>query len=203
MSYIIKTALVGDYGVGKTCIVSRFARNYFPTTDMSTLGVDFDSKVIEFKEHSYKLQIWDTAGQEKFQAIIKNYIRDVNVCILVFDVNNMNTFQSLKKWLDHVNKISEKDDIILQIVGNKTDLECREVPSEMVYDFCNKNNLEYIECSAKNDKNIEDIFYNIIERVDDLLKQDKIKLKSYENFKEVNKIKINKTNSSSKCCIIS
>ena len=98
MSYIVKIALVGDYGVGKTCIVSRFARDYFPMTDMSTLGVDFDSKLIDFKENNYKLQIWDTAGQEKFQAIVKSYIRDINVCILVFDVNHMKTFQSLKKW---------------------------------------------------------------------------------------------------------
>jgi Ras-related protein Rab-8A len=203
MSYVVKIALVGDYGVGKTCIVSRFARDYFPMTDMSTLGVDFDSKVIEFKENNYKLQIWDTAGQEKFQSIVKSYIRDVNVCILVFDVNHMKTFQNLKKWLDHVIYITEVDNTVLQVVGNKTDLKGREVPREMVEEFCNEHNLDYIECSAKNDDNIEKVFYNVIGKVDDLLKQDKIELRSYGFFKEVNTKKNIQGDSSKKCCTIS
>ena len=203
MSYIVKIALVGDYGVGKTCIVSRFARDYFPMTDMSTLGVDFDSKLIDFKENNYKLQIWDTAGQEKFQSIVKSYIRDVNVCILVFDVNHMKTFQNLKKWLDQVIYITGVDNTVLQVVGNKTDLKGREVPREMVEEFCNEHNLDYIECSAKNDENIEKVFYNVIEKVDDLLKQDKIELRSYGSFKE-SKSKTNiKNDSVTKCCTIS
>ena len=203
MSYIVKIALVGDYGVGKTCIVSRFARDYFPMTDMSTLGVDFDSKLIDFKENNYKLQIWDTAGQEKFQSIVKSYIRDVNVCILVFDVNHMKTFQNLKKWLDQVIYITGVDNTVLQVVGNKTDLKGREVPREMVEEFCNEHNLDYIECSAKNDENIEKVFYNVIEKVDDLLKQDKIELRSYGSFKEVKSNKNIKSESTTKCCTIS
>ena len=203
MSYVVKIALVGDYGVGKTCIVSRFARDYFPMTDMSTLGVDFDSKLIDFKENNYKLQIWDTAGQEKFQAIVKSYIRDINVCILVFDVNHMKTFQSLKKWLDQVIYITGLDNTVLQVVGNKTDLKGREVPREMVEEFCNEHNLDYIECSAKNDENIEKVFYNVIEKVDDLLKQDKIELRSYGSFKKSKSVKNIKNDSVSKCCTIS
>ena len=203
MSYVVKLALVGDYGVGKTCIVSRFARDYFPISDMSTLGVDFDSKLIDFKENNYKLQIWDTAGQEKFQAIVKSYIRDINVCILVFDVNHMKTFQNLKKWLDQVIYITGLDNTVLQVVGNKTDLKEREVPREMVEEFCNEHNLDYIECSAKNDENIEKVFYNVIEKVDDLLKQDKIELRSYGSFKESKSVKNIKSDSVTKCCTIS
>ena len=203
MSYVVKLALVGDYGVGKTCIVSRFARDYFPISDMSTLGVDFDSKLIDFKENNYKLQIWDTAGQEKFQAIVKSYIRDINVCILVFDVNHMKTFQNLKKWLDQVIYITGLDNTVLQVVGNKTDLKEREVPREMVEEFCNEHNLDYIECSAKNDENIEKIFYNIIEKIDNLLKQNKIELRSYGSFKESKSVKNIKSDSVTKCCTIS
>lgn len=204
MSYVIKAALVGDYGVGKTCITSRYSRNCFPLNDMSTLGVDFDSKIMEFKESTYKIQIWDTAGQEKFQSIVKSYIRDLNVCILVFDVNHMKTFNSLKKWLDQVIYITGKDNIVLQIVGNKTDLNCREVPRELVEDFCQEHNIDYIECSAKDNKNIDDIFYNIVEKIDDLQKQDKIELRTYGSFKEINKSTKNlHSDASKKCCTIS
>tara|TARA_B100000674_G_C37539615_1_gene777709 strand:- start:44 stop:655 length:612 start_codon:yes stop_codon:yes gene_type:complete len=203
MSYVVKTALVGDYGVGKTCIVSRFARNNFPLSDMSTLGVDFDCKIIDFKENSYKIQIWDTAGQEKFQSIVKSYLRDLHICILVFDVNHIKTFQNVKKWLEQVIYISDEDDIVIQLVGNKTDLKCREVSREMINEFCEKNNIDYMECSAKNDENVNDIFYNVIEKIDNLVKQEKIKLKFSGSFEQEKNKKIIGKEESKKCCIIS
>ena len=200
MNYIIKAALVGDYSVGKTCIVSRFAKDIFPMYDISTLGVDFDCKIIDFKENNYKLQIWDTAGQEKFQSIVKSYIRDLNVCIVVFDVNQYKTFINLKKWLEYIICIAG-DDIILQIVGNKIDLgeNLREVPRELIDEFCKEHNIEYMECSAKDDNNIDNIFLNIIERIDNLVKEDKINLKRYGSFNEVipQKIKYSKLNTKS------
>ena len=101
MNYIIKVALVGDYGVGKSCIVSRFVKDYFSDNEMSTLGVDFDCKIIAFKDNEYKIQIWDTAGQEKFQSIVKSYIRDLNVCVLVFDVTQDKTLLNLKTIKNH------------------------------------------------------------------------------------------------------
>ena len=227
MNYIIKAALVGDYSVGKTCIVSRFAKDIFPMYDISTLGVDFDCKIIDFKENNYKIQIWDTAGQEKFQSIVKSYIRDLNVCIVVFDVNQYKTFINLKKWLEYIICIAG-DDIILQIVGNKIDLgeNLREVPRELIDEFCKEHNIEYkehnieyMECSAKDDNNIDNIFLNIIERIDNLVKEDRINLKRYGSFNEVipQKIKYSKSNSklntksntksnsklnTSTCCII-
>ena len=203
MSYIIKTALVGDYGVGKTCIVSRFSRNSFPMNDMSTLGVDFDNKIMNFKENNYKIQIWDTAGQEKFQSIVKSYIRDLNVCILVFDVNRLESFNNLKKWLDQVIYITGLDNIVLQIVGNKIDLKYREVPKEMVENFCREHNIDYLECSAKDDENIDDIFYNVVEKIDNLLKKNKIELRTYGNFKEVKTYDNYVNEKSPKCCTIS
>ena len=145
-----------------------------------------------------KLQIWDTAGQEKFESIVKSYIRDLNVCILVYDVNNQKSFKRVKKWLDDVEYIVTNP-IYICLVGTKTDLDMREVEIEKVQDFCIKNNLDYMECSAKNRKNIDEIFSNIIDKIDIMLKKNEIVLRTYGDFivkQEPTKIK-------EKCCSIS
>ena len=205
MNYIIKIALVGDYGVGKSCIVSRFTKDYFPMDEMSTLGVDFDCKEVDFKENRYKIQIWDTAGQEKFQSIVKSYLRDLNVCILVYDVTQYKTFINLKKWLEDVYYISASagQELVLYVVGNKNDLRGREVPKVEAEDFCKENDLEYIECSAKNDNNIDKIFMDIVEKIDLKVHQNKIELRKYGSFKEVHPSKYESGKPPSKCCIIS
>ena len=203
MSYIVKTALIGDYSVGKSSIVSRFTKDIFPTFDISTLGVDFDCKLMDFKENNYKIQIWDTAGQEKFQSIVKSYIRDVNVCILVCDVNNYQSFTNLKKWLDEILFITDNENLVFQIVGNKNDLNkhLRQIPHEEIEEFCRTQNIDYMECSAKNNDNINQIFLNVIEKINDLVLSNKIKLKTYGTFKEM-KPEINVNEKSPKCCII-
>ena len=205
MNYIIKIALVGDYGVGKSCIVSRFTKDYFPMDEMSTLGVDFDCKEVDFKENRYKIQIWDTAGQEKFQSIVKSYLRDLNVCVLVYDVTQYKTFINLKKWLEDVYFISASagQELVLYVVGNKNDLRGREVPKVEAEDFCKENDLEYIECSAKNDNNIDKIFMDIVEKIDLKVHQNKIELRKYGSFKEVHPSKYESGKPPSKCCIIS
>ena len=187
MNYIIKVALVGDYGVGKSCIVSRFTKDYFPIDEMSTLGVDFDCKEVDFKENRYKIQIWDTAGQEKFQSIVKSYLRDLNVCVLVYDVTQYKTFINLKKWLEDVYFISASagQELVIYVVGNKNDLQGREVSKKEAEDFCKENYLEYIECSAKNDNNIDKVFMDIVEKIDLKVHQNKIELRKYGSFKEV------------------
>ena len=205
MNYIIKIALVGDYGVGKSCIVSRFTKDYFPMDEMSTLGVDFDCKEVDFKENKYKIQIWDTAGQEKFQSIVKSYLRDLNVCVLVYDVTQYKTFINLKKWLEDVYFISASagQELVLYVVGNKNDLRGREVPKVEAEDFCKENDLEYIECSAKNDNNIDKIFMDIVEKIDLKVHQNKIDLRKYGSFKEAHPSKYESGKPPSKCCIIS
>ena len=205
MNYIIKIALVGDYGVGKSCIVSRFTKDYFPMDEMSTLGVDFDCKEVDFKENKYKIQIWDTAGQEKFQSIVKSYLRDLNVCVLVYDVTQYKTFINLKKWLEDVYFISASagQELVLYVVGNKNDLQGREVSKDEAEDFCKENGLEYIECSAKNDNNIDKIFMDIVEKIDLKVHQNKIELRKYGSFKEVHPSKYESGKPPSKCCIIS
>ena len=201
MNYIIKSAIIGDYGVGKTSIVSRYTNDRYYEGESPTLGVDFLHKIIDYKENKYKLQIWDTAGQEKFESIVKSYIRDLNACILVFDVNCNVSFQRIKKWMTDIEYIVENP-IYMCLVGSKTDLGLREVSDEDIKKFCNENNLDYMECSAKNSENINSIFLNLIQKIDSMVLKNEILLRSFGDFSikqnsfENNKIK-------EKCCTIS
>ena len=196
MNYIIKTAVIGDYGVGKTCLINRYVNDKFYMNEMHTLGVDFLLKEVNFKENNYKLQIWDTAGQEKFECIVNSYIRDINACILVFDVNCSKTFNRVKKWYQKVRELNENK-IYVCLVGTKTDMNLRQVNQKELNTFIEQYSLDYVECSSKDNKNIRPIFINLINRVDDMVKKDEINLRTYGDF-EVNNFK-----KKDKCCNIS
>ena len=200
MNYIIKSAIIGDYGVGKTSIVSRYTKNNFYEGETPTLGVDFLYKEIDYKENKYKLQIWDTAGQEKFESIVKSYIRDLNACILVFDVNYKGSFNRIQKWLQDIEYMVENP-IYICLVGSKIDLNMREVSDEEIQNFCKENNLDYIECSAKNSDNINSIFINIIQNIDSMVLKNEIILRTYGDFQI--KSYPSKSSIKEKCCIIS
>lgn len=197
MNYIIKSAVIGDYGVGKTSIACRFVSGKFNISEFPTLGVDFMYKVIDFKENKYKIQIWDTAGQEKFESIVKSYIRDLNVCILVFDLNNSKSFRRAEEWYQEVLGLAS-DNIYICLVGNKKDLNLREVTESQINKFCSKNNLDYLECSAKEFDNINTIFINIVDKLDRMVKEGKINLRQYSEFDE-NTYRPKKE----RCCLIS
>ena len=197
MNYIIKTAVIGDYGVGKTCLINRYVNDKFYMNEIHTLGVDFLLKEVNFKENKYKLQIWDTAGQEKFECIVNSYIRDINACILVFDVNCMKTFIRVKKWYQKVRELNENK-IYLCLVGTKTDMNLREVNQKELNTFIEQYSLDYVECSSKDNKNITPIFINLINRIDDMVKKDEINLRTYGDFEENRNTRIR-----NKCCNIS
>ena len=161
--------------------MNRYSKNKFCEGESPTLGVDFLHKEIDFKENKYKLQIWDTAGQEKFESIVKSYIRDLNVCILVYDVNCCKSFKRIEKWLDDIEYMVENP-IYICLVGSKIDLDRREVNLDEVQKFCVKNNLDYMECSAKKSENIDSIFLNVIEKIDIMVKKNEIILRTYNDF---------------------
>ena len=197
MNYIIKTAVIGDYGVGKTCLINRYVNDKFYMNEIHTLGVDFLLKEVNFKENKYKLQIWDTAGQEKFECIVNSYIRDINACILVFDVNCMKTFIRVKKWYQKVRELNENK-IYVCLVGTKTDMNLKEVNQKELNTFIEQYSLDYVECSSKDNKNITPIFINLINRIDDMVKKDEINLRTYGDFEENRNTRIR-----NKCCNIS
>lgn len=197
MNYIIKTAVIGDYGVGKTSLINRYVNDKFYMNEMHTLGVDFLLKEVNFKENKYKLQIWDTAGQEKFECIVNSYIRDINACILVFDVNCMKSFNRVRKWYQKVRELNENK-IYVCLVGTKTDMNLREVNQKELDTFREQYSLDYTECSSKDNDNIKPIFINLINRIDDMIKKDDINLRTYGAFEENKNTRIK-----DKCCNIS
>jgi len=152
--YLYKLLLIGDSGVGKSCILLRFADDAFTENFISTIGVDFKIKNINIEGKRVKLQIWDTAGQERFQTITTSYYRGAHGLIIVFDVTNKNSFDNIKKWLDDVERNASQH-IVRLLVGNKCDLEHkRQVDFHTAKALADQLNIGYLETSAKDNTNI-------------------------------------------------
>ena len=150
----LKLLIVGGSGVGKTNFVNRFWNNEFNQMYMSTTGVDSKSKVIELKNKKVRIQIWDTAGQEKYKAITKNLFLKVMGALILYDITDESSFEKLKTW---VSTIKEECGRHMQmiIVGNKSDLdEQRKMDKEDAMNFAKEQNIEYIECSSKTGENV-------------------------------------------------
>lgn len=124
--YIFKYIVIGNSGVGKSCIVNRFISNEYTDELESTIGVEFGAKVIELddncKNTSVKLQIWDTAGQETFQSITRSYYRSAAGALLVYDITNKETLESCENWLNEA-RTNGNEEMVIGLVGNKSDLE--------------------------------------------------------------------------------
>ena len=126
----------------------------------ASIGVDFFSKTIKYKGKTIKLQIWDSAGQEKFRSLIPNYIRGSSLVFIVYDITNRKSFENLQTWIDFVNNIENSNIVIL---GNKTDLDSqRQVTTEEVQKFCEEKNYEFYEISAKEDNNLNNMLFNSV-----------------------------------------
>lgn len=157
--YLFKITIVGQAGVGKTSIMNRYVDSMFPETHFSTIGVDHRVKtiVLDDKKTLVKLQIWDTAGQERFKALTTSYLRGTKGIMLVFALNNMESFQKLQYWMD----VAREHSIDYQIlVGNKSDLTNElEVSRETIDEFLKiYPNMIYIQVSAKTGESINEAF---------------------------------------------
>ena len=169
-SYLFKIVLVGNTYVGKTSIADNFVDNIFLKNTDTTIGVDFKAKIFEVDNIRFKIQIWDTAGQEKFRSICKSYYRCGNAILLVFDLTDYETFYDLRYWLKDVSNGNPNASIF--IIGNKADLPNRIVTKEVIENFVKENNLNYLECSAKTSENIDNIFEQVIRNLYDKYKED-------------------------------
>lgn len=162
--FLFKVVLIGEAGVGKTCLVRRYCQGVFPVAQSATIGVDFMIKTIDVNGEQIKLQIWDTAGQERFRTITQSYYRSANAIVIVYDIGNQPSFDRLVDWMrelkQHIN-----DRVILFLVGNKCDLNVdeREIPLHIGAQFAQRFNMKFIETSAKESKNVEKIFKDIAE----------------------------------------
>jgi len=155
---------MGDTSVGKTSLLNVYMKGVFPDKNFPTIGVEFASKIITLKDNSkIKIQIFDTAGQEKYRSIVSNFCRKALGCLLVFDITNKNTFEECKKFLYDIKQVAEPDCVFL-LVGNKIDLdEKREVEKNDAMKYATENNMYYIETSAKNNLKVNDAFEKLFE----------------------------------------
>jgi Ras-related protein Rab-1A len=157
---LFKIVLVGDSGVGKSCLLLRFADDTFSESYISTIGVDFRFKTLSIDGQIVKLQIWDTAGQERFKTITSAYYRGADGVILVFDKTSRDTFNNIASWLEEINKYSETSTRIL--VGNKDDAkEIMQVDQETAIKFGSELKMNYVETSALNSHQVTFAFESI------------------------------------------
>ena len=163
VSYLVnrqKIIFIGDVSVGKTSIINVLMGQKFNNEYEASIGVDFFSKTIKYKGKTIKLQIWDSAGQEKFRSLITNYIRGSSLVFIVYDISSRKSFESLQNWIDFVNNIENSNIVIL---GNKIDLDNkREVTTEEGQKFCEEKNYEFFEVSAKEDNNLNNMLFNSV-----------------------------------------
>ena len=157
-NYLFKYIIIGDSAVGKSNILLRYIHDKFNEEFQSTIGVEFGARNIKIEDKIYRIQIWDTAGQETFRSITRAYYKNSVCACVVYDITNKNSFQNIKSWLEDCKKQSPKT-VFLILIGNKVDLEDkRQVTYEEGSIFAEKNGMLFFETSAKTGKNIEEIF---------------------------------------------
>jgi len=172
---IFKIVLIGDSGVGKTNILSRFINNEFSLTTQATVGVEFGSKIIKKGEKLIKLQIWDTAGQERYKSITSAYYKGSKGAFVVYDISRKSTFDNVDKWIDEL-KNHGSEDVFIMLVGNKSDLkDKREISEEDVQKKAQLYNVAFCETSALEGKNIEYAFESLINEITKKVEKDKEK----------------------------
>jgi small GTP-binding protein len=188
---VYKVLLLGDSTVGRTCFLMRYTDNTYQEIHMSTIGIDNKFKDVELEDgKKVKIQIWDTAGQDRFRSITRNYYKGANGIVLIFDVTNKKSYENVKNWVKQIKEeVSSRVTIIL--VANKIDdVNHRIVTKEEGEKIANECGLMFFECSAKTGENIEHAFNELVK-------------KTVENYSKVGqggeKLK-KKKNSKKGCC---
>ncbi|KAL7846481.1 hypothetical protein SRHO_G00214610 [Serrasalmus rhombeus] len=207
-----KLVFLGEQSVGKTSLITRFMYDSFDNTYQATIGIDFLSKTMYLEDRTIRLQLWDTAGQERFRSLIPSYIRDSaaavvrlqlwdtagqerfrslipsyirdsTVAVVVYDITNVNSFQQTTKWIDDV-RTERGSDVIIMLVGNKTDLaDKRQVSIEEGERKAKELNVMFIETSAKAGYNVKQLFRRVaaalpgMESTQDKSREDMIDIK--------------------------
>jgi Ras-related protein Rab-1A len=194
--YLFKLVLIGDSGVGKSCLLLRFADDNFTDSYISTIGVDFRFRTINIENKTVKLQIWDTAGQERFRTITSAYYRGADGIIMVYDVTSSESFDHVEEWLSEVDRYANENTSKL-LVGNKADLiEEKQVPEDTAQRFAEKLSIPFLETSAKTATNVDAAFLTMAKEL--------IKTREKQNTdgqpREKVKLKPVKANKKQGCC---
>ncbi|KAK6127621.1 hypothetical protein DH2020_038638 [Rehmannia glutinosa] len=163
--YLFKAVLIGDSAVGKSNLLSRFAKDEFCLDSKPTIGVEFAYRSIRVGDKIIKAQIWDTAGQERFRAITSSYYRGALGALVVYDITRRPTFESLRKWLKELREFGSPEMVVV-LVGNKSDLaQSREVNLEDGQRLAQLEQVSFMETSAKENLNVEEAFLQMINRI--------------------------------------
>ena len=162
---IFKIVLIGDSSVGKTNMLSRYISNEYDPNSQSTIGVELSTKTFTFDKDEVKVQIWDTAGQEKYRSITSSYYKGAQGCLLVYDITRKDTFDNIDKWFSEL-KSSTNNEINAILIGNKCDLsDKREITIEEAQKKAKLFNVAFMETSALDGTNIEKAFYELVNNV--------------------------------------
>ena len=153
-----KIVLIGNPTAGKTSLLNRICNDKFQNDYDSTIGVDFFTKTVFYNETMFKLQLWDSAGQEKYRALIPSYIRGASIIFIIYDLNHHETFEAVNNWLGFVNQYTNKQKVKLVLVGNKKDLE-RKVTIEEGKTLAKKEGMLFFETSAKTGEGVLEMFF--------------------------------------------
>eukprot|EP01087_Luapelamoeba_hula_P008261 TRINITY_DN205_c0_g1_i1.p1 TRINITY_DN205_c0_g1~~TRINITY_DN205_c0_g1_i1.p1 ORF type:complete len:244 (-),score=50.90 TRINITY_DN205_c0_g1_i1:74-706(-) len=165
--YLFKLLLIGDSGVGKSCLLLRFSDDIFTESFISTIGVDFKIRTIDVDGKRFKLQIWDTAGQERFRTITSSYYRGAHGIIVVYDITDAKTFESITKWLEEIDAFAGPT-VLKLLVGNKCDRESeRAITAQKGSELAGSLGIPFIETSAKTTINVEEAFLRLTRAIRD------------------------------------
>ncbi|CCE62671.1 hypothetical protein TPHA_0D00270 [Tetrapisispora phaffii CBS 4417] len=201
--YLFKLLLIGNSGVGKSCLLLRFSDDTYTNDYISTIGVDFKIKTVELDGKTVKLQIWDTAGQERFRTITSSYYRGSHGIIIVYDVTDQESFNSVKMWLQEIDRYATST-VLKLLVGNKSDMtDKRVVEYDVAKEFAEQNKMPFLETSALDSTNVEEAFLTMARQIKESIShQQQIEMKSGNDDKSgnVNLKGQSLAASSSSCC---
>ena len=170
---LYKIIIIGDTNVGKSNILGRYVNNEFKEDTKSTVGVEFGSKKLKIENSLIKLQIWDTAGEERYRAITSAYYKGSKGCFIVYDITNPQSFEDIQKWYEEIIRSGDKGVSVI-LVGNKCDLENeRKITKEMGKNKAKEMNCPFYETSALNNTMIEEVFKIIAEDIYNKIKNEK------------------------------
>jgi len=197
--YIIKILLIGDSGVGKSCVLLRFADDAFTQSFITTIGIDFKVKTIEIDGKVIKLQIWDTAGQEKFKTVSMAYYRGAMGIMLVYDVTDDKSFYNIKNWITNIEQHASEN-VERMLIGNKCDrVDDKIIKYEQGKKIAEEYNMKFFETSAKNNINIEEAFITMAKDIKNKISTEP---KDIQPSNSMTNIALSKdsTTTNKKCC---
>ena len=199
---MVKVVLVGDSGVGKTNIMSKYLKNQFREDSKATVGVEFGSKQFSVEGHQIKAQIWDTAGQDRYKAITSAYYKGAKGAFIVYDITRKNTFETVNKWVSDITAAADKK-ITLILIGNKNDLEDqRQVTKEVGEEKAKELGLAFMETSACSGENLDKAFQMMINEIYKKYQEDVVGETQESTVQQGKDITLDKTKGKQKkkCC---